>query len=253
MYYRHSIIAVFFSLLLAACAQAKESPDPVNNEEPKRYIDATSDPLTTPWEEIITCPMGTQGEQTLRLWRRLNYWENSYLYYFQENEEERVGIREYYEDLPDWVKLRDRENNNATPYVEASCLPVPGSKEHIVVVTFAPNAGRMMAVQVLRYNSFFEQWQNQSISTEKRPSHVYVNKKEMLLVAFRPEQDRKNPRNTYTVSRYLPEGAPEEDDMPWVESEHSKLPSRKGFAVIPVKVQLEMRELDPPVRPDTKI
>lgn len=160
------------------------------------------------------------------------------------------GLRDNAEPWPGSLSLRDREQEASASYVEASYLAVPDSQEHVFVMTFAPNRGRMMCVKVFHYNSHFQQWQEQSISTESRPTHVYVSKKEMLLVAFRPEQDRDKPENIYTISRYLPAGPGKDSELPYEETQHKKLPSGKGFKIIPVTVHIEMSETDTPRRVD---
>ena len=193
----------------------------------------TQAPLATPIEEILACPLGAQGEHTIRLLRRKDFFDSAYLYYLQRDQEEPVGLG--HDEALDKLLPRQREQEYYRDWMVLSCQSPSDSTERIFFLVTAVN-GRFLNTYALRYSTYFKEWQRLGVPVEEVPTHIYVNEKEFILIGEYPVVDRENPDDIFISSQYGVEGFPS----------LKKLPDPAGYHVIEIKPQIELNGGLPP-------
>lgn len=189
-----------------------------------------------PFEEVIFCPLGSHGEHSITIWRRLDYFESNYIYYEQTDN----GLRERYGKRFESEEMEaiHIERESFLELVWLSCLKVPNSSEHIFVMNTTPPAGRHLNINATRYNSYLKRWQDLGLTSDELPLYVYLNKKEFMFIGVYSPLDRKEPDDIYTVSHYLPK---KYKGYHRIEKQYKKIPDSKEFEVIPIQTQIELK------------
>ncbi len=199
------VLSVFLTFVISIIiclshTQAQGTSQNTANEE--GYIDATTAPLTTSIEEVISCPQGSDGEHSIRVLRRLSFYESAYMYYFQKDEEPPIPFGGF--PGPSYKgSLRDKEREAERSWMQISCQKVPKANEHILIALIEPHTGRLMDPYVSRYNSKLQQWQSLSLPVEGEPLNVYINDTDLIFVGENPEQDREELDDVYISSQMI--------------------------------------------------
>lgn len=161
-------------------------------------------------EEIMVCPMGRNGEHSLRLYRRPMHIGEGYIYYLQS----------------------DTENARRLGQIRKGQAICVGQSERIFVLT--TNNARHIAPYGIRYNSNARQWQTVTLPSDKPPLYAYLNDLEFLLVGEETASEER--AGNYVVARSW--ASKSDGDLEILSLE--TLPSFEGYEVLPLSGQTKI-------------
>ncbi len=127
-------------------------------EEPAADISSGESDLLPALEEVMACPMGRDGEHSLRLYRRPMLIGKGYVYYLQ----------------------RDQENMRRLGQIRKGYATCQGDPERVFVLS--TNNARHIAPYGVRYNSTTQEWQTVTLPSDTPPLYAYLNDQEFMLL-----------------------------------------------------------------------